>query len=232
MTLSLLSSQMFVQLHLVARALSFLGCISGIYVSGTLLTRSWRRRSKPTTDAAADTPTRFSPSNSIYGSWLNTAFPDTSTRTDAGSLLIFLCALGLLATAMVSERPKKLIEMQDVHILQQYDANTFQADVAMSSGQRTEFVLNFCPSSNVTPEIKPGVSMHIWYMEDRIHGDCFDVSPGDDRGYELRRDHDRKPILGSWSMVVPTVQRKELANTGPTAASGPSGPYETAARAR
>jgi len=187
-------------LHSAAQALAYLGCCSGIYVSATLLARSWRKRSNPTAAVVSTTPTSSSWSNSTYKGSLITAFRDTSTRTDAASLLLFLCALGLFASAMVNEmHHPDAISLRNVHILSRIDDYNFVADVTPADPTlpRIQFALSACQDFIPTHEIQPGITLTwLGYTEDRVHH-CDELD-GPDAGYALERDRYNAPIIHNW----------------------------------
>lgn len=145
------------------------------------------------------------PSLQMFTSATQTSHSFVPTTTSIVAVVLCLCAFGSMLHSLADngEYHGRVIEMRDIHILDQYSKNLFRADVANSSGLRQAFVLNFCDYSDITPEIQPGVQMDMWYMEDRVHGYCFDVSPGQDRGYTLRRINNgpnAPPVIHDWKV--------------------------------
>lgn len=133
------------------------------------------------------------------------------------SAVVFFVSLGLFSSAIHANVHPDVIEMRNVHVLDKNGPTSFWADVE-SNGVRNRFYLNFCDYSRITPEIQPGVTMNIWYMEDRVHGNCYDVSPGSNRGYTLRRDQHGKPMLTDWKVDANT--RSSATSCATEAAAG------------
>ncbi len=84
------------------------------------------------------------------------------------------------------------VVMNDVRVLTQ-DGDTFRMDVRNPRSQtRDQFLVRFC--SEVTSEIRPGVTLTLLQYREDLHNHCFEVDRSDE-GYILLRRPDHVPEL-------------------------------------
>ena len=111
------------------------------------------------------------------------------------------------------------ITLENIRVLQQTDPQTFTMAVqAEKNGAWHNFTAHFCDDSNITPEIRPGVTLLLMVYEEDQHLHCFDVRQPN--GYTLWRNEHNEPIISDFSSWP-----------GPSTTSVPreaTGPDETA----
>lgn len=187
------------RLHEVSWVFSLVGCFCAL-LGGLVLW--WKTR-------AITLPT-FGSLQTMLSSNYRPGLAGLNERMWKVNIILFAIALVFDLDAFQKEfyRPE-IVTMSNVHVLAQSldDPLTFTMDVYNPvKRERAAFTASFCPNSQLTPEIQPGVTLgELDYIED-THQRCFDVR-APHTGYIIERDNHHVPTRISF--------------TGPSAAHNP-----------
>lgn len=196
-------------LYLVSLVLLSAGCLS-VFLTACLAW--WKIRGFRGMPSVSLSPT----SVTVTGS----SFLPASTVNKLGTMVLVLAAFTLaLNLWMILGRygRSERITLKNVHVLAQTDPDTFTMEVQSQPGEWYPFMAHFCQDSNITPEIRPGVTLLLMVYSEDQHEHCFDVRQPN--GYVLWRDDHNVPILSNFT------------NAGQTAApctTETAGPYQAA----
>lgn len=196
-------------LYSVSLVLLSAGCLS-VFLTACLAW--WKIRGLKGTPSVSFSPT----SVTVTGS----SFLPASTVNKLGGMVLVLTAFSLaLNLWMIVGRygRSERITLKNVHVLAQTSPDTFTMEVQAKPGEWHSFMAHFCEDSQLTPEIRPGVTLLLMvYSEDR-HQHCFDVRQPN--GYVLWRDDRNVPILSNFA---------QSGSPAPPCAAETAGPEQTA----